>query len=98
MVGLENTGSAVADDPDQQPTRVMRVTPTAILPHTAIASSSSCSHRQSREVDQEKRKELVWDIDMTLQEEGRPAGHLPHPRATCWHPTVKGLTTMVNSI
>jgi ABC-type transport system substrate-binding protein len=41
--------------------------------------------RQSREVDQEKRKQLVWDIDTTLQEEGarpvssiragRPAGN-----------------------
>jgi peptide/nickel transport system substrate-binding protein len=55
-------------------------------------------HRQSRETDRKKRKELVWDIDTTLQEEGaRPV--IFHTRgATCWHPQVRGLTTMVNSI
>jgi peptide/nickel transport system substrate-binding protein len=54
--------------------------------------------RQSREVDQEKRKQLVWDIDTTLQEEGaRPV--IFHTRgATCWQPKVRGLTTMVNSM
>jgi peptide/nickel transport system substrate-binding protein len=41
---------------------------------------------------------LVWEIDRTLQEEGaRPV--LYHMRgATCWHPRLKGLTTMVNSM
>jgi len=28
-------------------------------------------HRQSRETDPQRRRELVWDIDRTLQEEGR---------------------------
>jgi peptide/nickel transport system substrate-binding protein len=69
MVGLENTGSAVVDDPDQQ---LCEITP-------AIP-------------------ELVWDMDKTLQEEAaRPV--ILHTRgATCWHPQVKGLTTMVNSM
>jgi hypothetical protein len=55
-------------------------------------------HRQSRETDQQRRKELVWGIDTTLQEEGaRPV--IFHTRgATCWHPRVKDLTTMINSI
>ena len=55
-------------------------------------------HRQSRETDQARRKELVWDIDTKLQEErARPV--IFHTRgATCWHPRVKGLTTMVNSM
>ena len=41
---------------------------------------------------------MVWAIDSRLQEEGaRPV--IFHTRgATCWHPRVKGLTTMVNSM
>ena len=55
-------------------------------------------HQQSRETDPQSRRELVWDIDGTLQEEGaRPV--IFHTRgATCWQPQVKGLTTMVNSM
>ena len=50
------------------------------------------------EVDQEKRKKLVWQIDYKLQEEvARPI--IYHFRgATCWQPQVKGLTIMVNSM
>jgi peptide/nickel transport system substrate-binding protein len=98
MVGLENTGTAVVDDPDQQ-----------LYESYACASDRNftgyCNRqleeqfrRQSAETDQEKRKRLVWDIDERLQEEGaRPV--IFHTRgATCWHPRVKGLTTMVNSM
>jgi peptide/nickel transport system substrate-binding protein len=54
-------------------------------------------HRQSRETDLQRLRELVWDIDRTLQEEARPV--IFHTRgATCWQPQVKGLTTMVNSM
>jgi peptide/nickel transport system substrate-binding protein len=54
--------------------------------------------QQSMETDEEKRKQLVWEIDKKLQEDvSRPI--LAHYRAaTCWQPRVKGLTTMVNSI
>ena len=53
---------------------------------------------QSRELDQEKRLKMVWDIDRKLQEEmakpiiayGRAAG--------CWHPQVKNITIHTNSI
>jgi len=54
--------------------------------------------RQSREPDQEKRKQLVWEIDQRLQQEGaRPIIYYSRG-ATCWQPYVKGLTTMANSI
>jgi peptide/nickel transport system substrate-binding protein len=54
--------------------------------------------RQSMEKDQEKRRQIVWDIDRKLQEDGaRPI--LFHNRfATCWQPQLKGLTIMVNSL
>src|SRR5438067_10615697 len=50
------------------------------------------------ERDQEKRRHLVREIDKSLQEDGaRPI--LFHNRfATCWHPQLKGLTIMVNSL
>ena len=53
---------------------------------------------QSMEADQEKRKQLVWQIDKKLQEDvARPI--IAHYRAaTCWQPRVKGLTMMVSSI
>ncbi len=54
--------------------------------------------QQSIELDQEKRRNLVWNIEKKLLGDGaRPIIH--HTRAaTCWHPKVKGLTTMVNSV
>ena len=48
--------------------------------------------------DQEKRRQLVWDIDRQLQlDAARPI--INHNRtATCWQPYVKNETLMVNSI
>ena len=54
--------------------------------------------RQSMEADQAKRREIVWQIDRRLQEDGaRPIVY--HGRsATCWQPRVKNMTIMVNSV
>jgi Tfp pilus assembly protein PilF len=50
------------------------------------------------ERDQNKRRDLVFEIDKKLQEDGaRPI--LFHNRfATCWQPQLRGLTIMVNSL
>jgi len=54
--------------------------------------------RQSMETDQDKRKQLVWEIERTLVEDvARPVIFYPRG-ATCRLPEVKGLTIMVNSI
>jgi peptide/nickel transport system substrate-binding protein len=54
--------------------------------------------RQSAEANQEKRRELVWQIERKLVEDGaRPIIFYPRA-ATCSYPYVKGLTIMVNSI
>ena len=54
--------------------------------------------QQSMESDKEKRKKLVWEIERRLaQDNARPVIFYPRG-ATCWHPQVKGLTVMVNSI
>jgi peptide/nickel transport system substrate-binding protein len=54
--------------------------------------------QQSAEADREKRKQLVWEIERRLAEDGaRPI--IFYPRGgTCSQAYVKGLTTMVNSI
>ena len=98
MVGLENTGSAVVDDPDQQLYESYACESERNFTGYCNHRLEDLFHRQSRETDPQRRRELVWDIDRTLQEEGaRPV--IFHTRgATCWQPQVKGLTTMVNSM
>jgi peptide/nickel transport system substrate-binding protein len=98
MVGLENTGSAVVDDPDQQLYESYACDSDRNFTGYCDRQLEDQFHRQSRETDQAERRQLVWDIDKRLQEEGaRPV--IFHTRgATCWHPQVKGLTTMVNSM
>ena len=98
MVGLENTGTAVVDDPDQQLYESYACDSDRNFTGYCNRELEEQFHRQSAEADPDKRKRLVWDIDATLQEEGaRPV--IFHTRgATCWHPRLKGLTTMVNSM
>lgn len=52
---------------------------------------------QSSMIDQEKRKELVWEIDRRLQEEGARPVIFHNISATCAHPYVKGLSMATNS-
>ena len=53
--------------------------------------------QQSAEGDEDRRKQLVWAIERKLGEEvARPIIFYPQG-ATCMHPHVKGVTTMVNS-
>jgi peptide/nickel transport system substrate-binding protein len=98
MVGMENTGTAVVDDPDQQFYESYACDSDRNFTGYCNRELEDAFHRQSREPNQEKRRTLVWDIDAKLQEDGaRPV--IFHLRgATCWRPRVKGLTTMVNSM
>ena len=54
--------------------------------------------RQSIEADPEKRRQVVWEIERKLAEDGARPIIFYDRRATCWQPHVKGLTLMVNSI
>ena len=54
--------------------------------------------RQSTEADQEKRTQLVWQIERKLAEDDARPIIFYSRDGTCWHPRVKGLTLMVNSI
>jgi peptide/nickel transport system substrate-binding protein len=54
--------------------------------------------RQSREVDVEKRRKIVWDVERLLAEDlARPI--IYYDRAnTCWQPHLKGFVLHQNSI
>ena len=54
--------------------------------------------KQSAERDQEKRKQIAWEIDKRLTEDAvRPMIYYLRG-GTCWRPAVKNVTVMVNSI
>jgi peptide/nickel transport system substrate-binding protein len=96
-VGLNVTEAGV-DDPDQQ--FYESYVCAAERNYTGYCSPDldKLVDRQSAESDKEKRKQLVWEIERRLAEDGaRPVIFYPR-QATCRHPQVKGLTVMVNSI
>ncbi len=54
--------------------------------------------QQSAESNQEKRRQLVWEIERRLVEDSaRPLVYF-NRGGICWDPAVRGLTVMVNSI
>jgi peptide/nickel transport system substrate-binding protein len=96
-IGLNTTPSSV-DDPDQQFYENYACNSENNLTKYCNPELQKRFDEQSMELDQEKRKQLVWNIDKKLQEDqARPI--IYHIRSgTCWHPHVKGLTIMVNSL
>jgi peptide/nickel transport system substrate-binding protein len=96
-VALNATGSGV-DDPDQQ-----------FYENYACGSARNYSGYCNRELDrkfdeqsamtdQEQRRNLVWEIDKQLQEDGARPIIFHNIGATCMQRRVKNLQTMVNSI
>ena len=96
-VGLNTTGNGV-DDPDQ-----------TFFEHYACGSERNYTNycnkdleklyvEQSRELDVEKRRKLVWEIDRKLLEDGARPIIMWNRAASCWHPRVKGVVSMVNSL
>jgi len=53
---------------------------------------------QSVEANQQKRRELVWRIERQLADDVVRPIIAHNRRGTCWHPAVKGITIMSNSI
>jgi peptide/nickel transport system substrate-binding protein len=96
-IAINGTESGV-DDPDQQ--FYENFVCGAVRNYTGYCNAEvdQLIDRQSAEADREKRKQLVWEIERRLAEDGaRPI--IFYPRGgTCSQPYVKGLTTMVNSI
>ena len=96
-IGLNLIGNGV-DDPDQ--TLYENYTCSAEGNYDGYCNPEldKMVDQQSMQFDQDKRKQLVWEIERKLAEDvARPI--LYHSRSgTCWHPHVKGYTMMVNSI
>ncbi len=97
QIGLNLTGSSV-DDPDQQ-----------FYENYACGSqrnySGYCSKeidqlvdKQSAETDQNKRRQMVYEIDRKLQEDVARPIIMHGTSATCWYPYVKNVTLHTNSI
>jgi peptide/nickel transport system substrate-binding protein len=55
-------------------------------------------HKQSQMTDFQARRQLVWEIDRQLQEDGARPIVYQSQGGTCWWPQVKGLKLAVNSI
>ena len=53
---------------------------------------------QSAELDVEKRRELVWEIDARLLADGARPPIMWNRAATCWQSYVKGYVSHVNSM
>ncbi len=95
-IGLNLTGAGV-DDPDQNFYENYGCGSQRNYTKYCNKDLQALFDKQSMEVDQEKRKKLVWEIDKKLQEDvARPIIFYPK-QATCWHPYVKNMTIMSNS-
>jgi peptide/nickel transport system substrate-binding protein len=96
-VGL-NVSETAVDDPDQQ--FYENYVCGSERNYTGYCSPEldKLVDQQSAESDREKRRQLVWEIEKRLAQDGaRPVIFYPR-QATCRHPQVKGMTMMVNSI
>src|SRR5215467_8605381 len=96
-VGL-NVSETAVDDPDQQ--FYENYVCGSERNYTGYCSPEvdKLVDQQSAESNREKRKQLVWEIEKRLAEDGaRPVIFYPR-QATCRHAQVKGMTMMVNSI
>lgn len=96
MVGVSVLGSGV-DEPDTNFYQNYVCGTPRNYPGYCNKVLDALVERQSVELDPVKRRQMVWEIDLTLQKElARPI--IYHRRAaTCWQPWVKGLTLMTNS-
>ena len=54
--------------------------------------------QQSAELDREKRKKLVWEVEKKLIEDGARPVINQNVANTCWTPALKGVVLQHNSI
>jgi len=96
-VGLNLTGVAV-DDPDVNLYENYSCNSERNLTNYCNKEVDALIDKQSQEVDVDKRKKIVWEIERRLAEDlARPI--IDYQRsATCWQPQVKGFVLHQNSI
>jgi peptide/nickel transport system substrate-binding protein len=96
-IGLNLTGGGV-DDPDQQLYENYGCGSPRNYTGYCNPELEKQFERQSMEADEGKRKQLVWEIEKKLAEDGARPIIFFNRFAYCWQPRVKGWTMMVNSI
>jgi peptide/nickel transport system substrate-binding protein len=96
-IGLNLTGGGV-DDPDQQLYENYGCGSPRNYTGYCNPELEKQFERQSMEPDEGKRKQLVWEIEKQLAEDGARPIIFFNRFAYCWQPHVKGWTMMVNSI
>jgi peptide/nickel transport system substrate-binding protein len=97
VLGHNLTAGAV-DDPDQQFYENYACGSERNLTGYCNPELEKMFARQSIETDQDRRRQLIWEIDRRLQKDGARPIIFHYRAATCWQPRLKGLTIMVNSI
>ncbi|HZQ01224.1 MAG TPA: ABC transporter substrate-binding protein [Reyranella sp.] len=97
QIGMNLTGVGI-DDPDVNFYENFYSTSTRNYTGYKNPEVDKLIDQQSAEVDHDKRKKLVWEIEKKLAEDAaRPViGH--NVANTCWTPKLKGLVLQVNSI
>jgi peptide/nickel transport system substrate-binding protein len=96
-IGLNLTGGGV-DDPDQQFYENYACGSPRNYTGYCNPELEKLFDRQSMEADEGKRKQLVWEIERKLAEDGTRPIIFYNRFAYCWQPQVKDWTMMVNSI
>jgi peptide/nickel transport system substrate-binding protein len=96
-VGMNLTGLGV-DDPDTN--FYENFHSASDRNYTAYKNSEidALIDKQSAELDRDKRKQLVWEIERKLIEDGARPVINQNVANTCWTPQMKGLVLQVNSI
>jgi peptide/nickel transport system substrate-binding protein len=97
MVGLNLTGTLV-DDPDAMLYENYACGGVGNYDGYCNPEVDKLIEQQSTEPNQDKRHELVWNIERRLVEDGAKPLVYFNRAPTCWDPKVKNLTVMINSI
>jgi peptide/nickel transport system substrate-binding protein len=96
-IGLNLTSGGV-DDPDQQFYENYACGAPRNYTGYCNPELEKLFAQQSEEIDEAKRKKLVWEIERKLAEDGARPIIFYNRVAYCWQPQVKDWTMMVNSI
>ena len=96
-IGVNQTGSAL-DDPDQNFYENYACGSLRNYTNYCNPALEKEFDKQSMETDVAKRKQMVWDIERKLADDVVRPIIFHDVAAACWHPYVKNMTIMVNSI
>jgi peptide/nickel transport system substrate-binding protein len=96
-IGVNLTGSSL-DDPDQNFYENYACGSLRNYAGYCNKALEADFARQSQEVDIEKRRRMVWEIERKLAEDVARPIIVHDRRGACWHPYVKNMSIMLNSV